>query len=127
MAKKNTPEQIAHIKRQEEAWALERTWPIWHVVLIGDPVEWKPRADPNHWEEILDEDGVGTGEWVPKNKKDLPKDVEVSENGMIVKAARCTVNCRARSRDEAVALALRDNTYPGSPYHTVESVKQVDE
>lgn len=115
---KNTAEQIAAHKAAEEQWAKERTWPLYDIVLSGDPVEWVPRKDERYWEPADANDPNSV--WVPKAAHELPKDAEL-KGGQVVRVARCTVTCHARNEETAKALALSHNP----EYHTVESVKKV--
>lgn len=81
----------------EAVWEAERSWPRWQVVVTGDEVEWVARAGVN-----LDEDGVPQPWRAP---------------------AKATVDVRARNAEHAKALALAAS--PG--YHSVESVREVEE
>jgi hypothetical protein len=81
----------------EAVWEAERAWPLWQVVITGDEVDWVARAGVN-----VDDDGVAQP-WRA--------------------AAKATVTLRARNEEHAKALALAAS--PG--YHSVESVREVDE
>jgi hypothetical protein len=131
---KNTPEQIAAHKAQEEQAALEQTWPLFQVEIEGDDVPWEPRADTTYWEENPDPEKAGAIPWVPKSEG-LPAHARVEEidviygDGskekslpMIVMTARATVTCRAKTKEMAKMMALRDNP----TYHTVNSVKEIE-
>lgn len=96
---RNTPEQIAAIRRAEELWAREQTWPRWQVELTGDEVEYTARGGVN-----MDDDGV------PQPYTDT---------------ARCSVILRAPNEEYARAQALRANMDAG--YHTVESAQELSD
>lgn len=84
-------------KRAEEQWKAEKAMPLWRVVLSGDEVEWVARPGVN------------------ENKDGVPQPWTAP--------ARAEVLVRAVSGDYASAKALMDN----QDYHTVESVKKVEE
>jgi len=83
----------------EEQWEIERTWPLFKVVLTGDEVEYVARAGMNE-----NEDGV------PQPWRAI---------------ARCEVLVRAKNDEHAKALAFRSEVDAG--YHTVESVQEVED
>jgi hypothetical protein len=114
--KANTAAQKAAHEANEKRAAEEATWPLFQVEIEGDEVPWVPRADPQHWEQE-DPDDPNTA-WVPK--KTQPAGARL-ENGQVVKTARATVTCRAKSKEMAKMMALRDN----ADYHTVNSVKEI--
>lgn len=91
---KNTPEQLAALKAQEDLAAEEAKWPLWEVHLSGDETEHVARAGVN-----LDKQGN------PQPYKAV---------------ARAQVFTKARSRDEAVARAMNANP----SMHTVDQAKE---
>lgn len=116
----NTPEQIAAHEAQEAKWAEESGWPVWKVELVGEPREWKARNDERYWKQENPNDP--NSPWVPRPADELPNDASLHpDSGMVVRTARATVYCHARSEDHAKMLALRDN----EDYDSVESVEQV--
>jgi hypothetical protein len=114
---KNTARQVAAFKANEERAALEQTWPTFQVEIEGDEVAWKARNDPQYWEQE-DPDDPDT-KWVAK-KSGLPAHAK-NVDGEIHMVARATVTCKAKTKEMAKMLALRDNP----DYHTVNSVKKV--
>lgn len=114
----NTKEQSQMVKDQAAQWEVERTWPIWEVELVGDDVEWVPRADERFW-ELKDPNDKNSG-WVPKAT--LPDGATLSADGNVVRPHRALIQCRAPSEDYARMLALRDNP----ACHTVVKAKQIE-
>ena len=121
----NTPEQIIAHKAHEAKVAEEATWPLWEVVITGDEVPWVARKDEQLWHE-------DNGIWVPNDPASLPEGVRVEDVAVtnpdksismvphIIKTARATFECRAKTEEVARMMALRDNL----DYHTVVSARQ---
>lgn len=84
-------------RKAEEAWAEEKTWPLFKVVLTGPEIEYKARPGIN-----LNDDG-DPEPWVAP--------------------ARCTCYVQAINEEIAKARALSDNLDLG--VDTVESVEEV--
>lgn len=116
----NTQAQIEFHNAREAAWEEEKTWPIWRITILGDPVAYVPRNDERYWQ--LEDPNDQNSAWVPKAAEDLPDDAELVD-GQVVRTAYAVTTCHARSEDHAKMLALRDNP----EYHTVESVEQISD
>jgi len=99
----------------EQQWLKERAMPLFRVRLLGDEVPFAPRADERYWHE---EDG----KWVPNEESDLPEDAKLVD-GQVVRQGYCTVDCRAKTEQQAVAFAMSREP----DYHTLDSVEQIGE
>lgn len=126
---RNTPDQLATIKRAEERWEAERQQPLWEVQLQGDEAVWAARPATNLATEdttvALELDGAPAVLGTDSDGKPVYKlHVRAGDPMPWVATATASVQCRAATEDQARARALMHNL---PDYHTVVSCKQLDD